>query len=236
MSIQTNTEPTIGEIVANDFRAASLFKEAGIDFCCGGNKSLSAACKEKGTDVSQLIQQLDTLAQTPVSSALNFKEWDLSFLSDYILNTHHKFVLKNLPELVFYTQKIANVHGDHHTELIEVASLFTRINEELLQHLKNEEEILFPAIKEAEKNSTSQVKETIVSEITRMQGEHEFAGGAMDKINVLTNNYFIPEDACNTYRVSLKLLEQFEDDLHIHVHLENNILYPKALKLADKNN
>ena len=232
MSIQTNTEPTIGEIVANDFRAASLFKEAGIDFCCGGNKSLSAACKEKGTDVSQLIQQLDTLAQTPVSSALNFKEWDLSFLSDYIVNTHHKFVLKNLPELVFYTQKIANVHGDHHPELIEVASLFTRINEELLQHLKNEEEILFPAIKEAEKNSSSQVKETIVSEITRMQDEHEFAGGAMDKINVLTNNYFIPEDACNTYRVSLKLLEQFEDDLHIHVHLENNILYPKALKLA----
>ncbi len=236
MSSESDINTTIGEIVANEFRAASVFKDAGIDFCCGGNKSLSVACKEKGTDVSYLIQQLDTLAQTPVSSAMNFKEWDLSFLSDYILNTHHKFVLKNLPELVFYTQKIANVHGDHHTELIEVASLFTRINEELLQHLKNEEEILFPAIKEAEKNSTSQVKETIVSEITRMQGEHEFAGGAMDKINVLTNNYFIPEDACNTYRVSLKLLEQFEDDLHIHVHLENNILYPKALKLADKNN
>jgi regulator of cell morphogenesis and NO signaling len=232
MSIQTNKEPTIGEIVANDFRAASLFKEAGIDFCCGGNKSLSVACKEKGSDVSHLIQQLDTLAQTPVSSSMNFKEWDLSFLSDYIVNTHHKFVLKNLPELVFYTQKIANVHGDHHPELLEVATLFTKINEELLQHLKNEEEVLFPAIKEAEKNASTEVKATIVSEITRMQGEHEFAGGAMDKINVLTNNYFIPEDACNTYRVSLKLLDQFEDDLHIHVHLENNILYPKALKLA----
>ncbi len=233
MSSESDINTTIGEIVANDFRAASVFKDAGIDFCCGGNKSLSVACKEKGTDVSYLIQQLDTLAQTPVSSAMNFKEWDLSFLSDYIVNTHHKFVLKNLPELVFYTQKIANVHGDHHPELIEVASLFARINEELLKHLKNEEEILFPAIKEAEKNSSAKVKETIVSEITRMQGEHEFAGGAMDKINVLTNYYFIPEDACNTYRVSLKLLEQFEDDLHIHVHLENNILYPKALKLAE---
>ena len=163
---------------------------------------------------------------------MNFKEWDLSFLSDYIVNTHHKFVLKNLHDLVFYSQKIANVHGEHHPELLEVASLFTKINEELLQHLKNEEEVLFPAIKEAEKNASAEVKATIVSEITRMQGEHEFAGGAMDKINVLTHNYFIPEDACNTYRVSLKLLEQFEDDLHIHVHLENNILYPKALKLA----
>ncbi len=232
MTTQINIEPTIGEIVANDFRAASMFKEAGIDFCCGGNKSLSKACKEKGADESYLIQQLETLAQTPVSGAMNFKEWDLGFLSDYIVNTHHKFVLKNLPELVFYTQKIANVHGEHHPELIEVASLFTKINEELLQHLKNEEEVLFPAIKEAEKNASPEVKATIVSEITRMQGEHEFAGGAMDKINVLTNNYLIPEDACNTYRVSLKLLEQFEDDLHIHVHLENNILYPKALKLA----
>jgi regulator of cell morphogenesis and NO signaling len=230
---QTIIEPTIGEIVANDFRAASLFKDAGIDFCCGGNKSLSDACKEKGADESHLIQQLETLAQTPVSGAMNFKEWDLSFLSDYIVNTHHKFVLKNLPELVFYTQKIANVHGDHHPELIEVADLFTKINEELLQHLKNEEEVLFPAIKEAEKNDSIQVKATIISEIKRMQGEHEFAGDAMDKINVLTNNYLIPEDACNTYRVSLKLLEQFEDDLHIHVHLENNILYPKALKLAE---
>jgi len=233
MTTQINIEPTIGEIVANDFRAASMFKEVGIDFCCGGNKSLSEACKEKGADESHLIQQLETLAQTPVSGAMNFKEWELGFLSDYIMNTHHKFVLKSLPELVFYTQKIASVHGGHHPELIEVESLFSKINEELLQHLKNEEEVLFPAIKEAEKNASPSVKSTIVSEITRMQDEHEFAGGAMDKINVLTKNYFIPEDACNTYRVSLKLLEQFEDDLHIHVHLENNILYPKALKLAE---
>lgn len=232
MSQDILSEITIGEIVANDFRAASMFKEAGIDFCCGGNKSLTEACKEKGANASHLVQQLETLAQTPVSGAMNFKEWDLSFLSDYIVNTHHKFVSKNLPELVFYTQKIANVHGEHHPELIEVASLFTKINEELLQHLKNEEEVLFPAIKQAEKNASAEVNSTIVSEITRMRGEHEFAGSAMDKINALTNNYLIPVDACNTYRVSLKLLEQFEDDLHIHVHLENNILYPKALKLA----
>lgn len=232
MSNQTNIEQTIGEIVANDFRAASIFKEAGIDFCCGGNKSLTDACREKGADESHLIQQIETLAQTPVSGAMNFKEWEPGFLSDYIMNTHHKFVLKNLPELLFYTQKIADVHGDNHPELLEVAELFAKINEELLQHLKNEEEVLFPAIKAAEISATAQVKSTIISEVTRMQGEHEFAGGAMDRINVLTKNYLIPADACNTYRVSLKLLEQFEDDLHIHVHLENNILYPKALKMA----
>jgi regulator of cell morphogenesis and NO signaling len=233
MFTESDIQPTIGEIVANDFRAASIFKEAGIDFCCGGNKSITAACTEKGVNESLLIEQLNTLTQTPVSGAINFREWDLSFLSDYIVNTHHKFVLKNLPKLVFYTQKIANVHGDHHPELIEVASLFAKINEELLQHLKNEEEVLFPAIKVAEKKASQATKSTIVSEITRMQDEHEFAGGAMDKINVLTNNYYIPGDACNTYRVSLQLLEQFENDLHVHVHLENNILYPKALKLAE---
>ena len=117
--------------------------------------------------------------------------------------------------------------------MIEVASLFTQINGDLLQHLKKEEEVLFPAIKQATASLTAEEGANIISEITRMQAEHEFAGSAMDQINVLTHNYFIPEDACNTYSVSLKLLEQFEDDLHIHVHLENNILYPKALKLAD---
>ncbi len=231
--METPNQITIGEIVANDFRAASLFREAGIDFCCGGNKSLSAACLETGADAQKLAEDLKNLEKTPDSGNQNFKDWDPGFLSDYIANTHHKFVLKNLPELMFYTQKIAEVHGGHHPELIEVAALFAKINVELLQHLKNEEEILFPAIKAAADNATPAVKSTIVSEITRMQGEHEFAGGAMDKINVLTHHYLIPEDACNTYRVSLNLLQQFEDDLHIHVHLENNILYPKALKLAN---
>ena len=231
--METNTQTTIGEIVANDFRAAALFKDAGIDFCCGGNKSLDKACQETGADAKALANKIKELENTPVSGNQNFKEWDLDFLCDYIVNTHHKFVLKTLPELVFYTQKIANVHGDHHPELIEVAELFTKINEELLQHLKNEEEVLFPAIKKALANNTTDVKSLIFSEITRMQGEHEFAGGSMDQIAVLTNKYLVPEDACNTYRVSLKLLEQFEDDLHVHVHLENNILYPKALKLAE---
>ena len=233
MLTESNSEITIGEIVANDFRATSLFKEAGIDFCCGGYKFLSEACREKGSDLSVILEQLGLLSQTPVDYATNFKEWELGFLSDYIMNTHHKFVLKNLPELLFYTRKIADVHGDNHPELLEVAELFATMNEELLQHLKNEEVVLFPAIKTAEISASFQVKSIIISEVTRMQGEHEFAGGAMDKINVLTKNYLVPADACNTYRGSLKLLEQFEDDLHIHVHLENNILYPKALKMAE---
>ena len=223
---------TVGEIVANDFRTSAIFKKAGIDFCCGGKQSFSDACTVNGINSIELENEILKITEEPVNEFMNFKNWDPVFLSEYIVNTHHKFVLKNLPDLVFYTQKIASVHGDHHPELIEVADLFVKINTELLQHLKNEEEVLFPAIKEVLNTNSATAKKTIVSEITRMAGEHEFAGGAMDEINRITKGYQVPADGCNTYRVAFKMLEQFEDDLHTHVHLENNILYPKALQLT----
>jgi regulator of cell morphogenesis and NO signaling len=223
---------TVGEIVANDFRTSSAFKKAGIDFCCGGKQSFNDACIEKGIDAVQLENEILTVTEEPMNEFMNFKNWNPVFLSEYIVNTHHKFVLKNLPELVFYTQKIASVHGENHSELVEVADLFVKINAELLQHLKNEEEVLFPAIKEVINTNSATAKKTIVSEITRMLDEHDFAGGAMDEINRITKGYQVPADGCNTYRVAFKLLEQFEDDLHTHVHLENNILFPKALELA----
>ena len=223
---------SVGEIVALDHRAASVFKEAGIDFCCGGKKSLGQACAEKNIDQWVLIEKLEDLESTPNTTTMNFNEWDLGFLSDYIINTHHKFVLKSLPELMFYTHKIAKVHGDHHPELNQVYEVFSQVNKELLQHLKNEEEVLFPAIKEVLKTGSVRAKDIIKSEISRMSGEHEFAGGAIDNINIMTNNYVVPSDGCNSYIVAFRLLEEFEDDLHIHVHLENNILYPKALELC----
>ena len=224
-------ETTIGEIVAGDFRAAEIFKNAGIDFCCGGKKSLYSACNEKSIDSSVVVKQLKELENVPVNQSQNFNDWDLGFLADYIVNTHHKYVLKTLPELVFYAQKIASVHGSHHPELVVISDLFEKINGELLQHLKKEEEVLFPSIKEVMRSNSNEAKATILSEINRMSGEHEFAGGAMDKINEITSGYHVPADGCNTYNVTFKLLQQFEDDLHVHVHLENNILYPKALAL-----
>ena len=223
---------TVGEIVANDFRASSIFKNAGIDFCCGGKQSLEEACMEKDVSKEDLTSQLEDLQKEPQSNSHNFKEWEPGFLCDYIVNTHHKFVEKNLPELVFYTNKIASVHGDHHPELIEVARLFNDINDELIPHMKNEEEILFPAIKEVVLTNSSEAKKAVVTEITRMLGEHDAAGKAMDKINQITKSYLVPEDGCATYQVSFKMLQQFEDDLHVHIHLENNILFPRALELA----
>lgn len=225
-------EMTIGEIVTRDFRAAEIFKKAGIDFCCGGNQSIEQACMDKRIDSAGLETELAKLDKTTVNAMHNFNEWGLDFLCDYIVNTHHKTVLNLLPQLTAYTQKIDDVHGGHHPELTEIATLFAQINDELLQHLRNEEDVLFPAIKDMLKTNSAASKEVVVSEITRMVGEHEFAGGAMDKINELSGNYSVPDDGCRTYQVTYKLLEQFEDDLHIHVHLENNILYPKAMKLT----
>jgi regulator of cell morphogenesis and NO signaling len=222
---------SLGEIVTNDFRTASVFKEVGIDFCCGGKTNLQQACEDKGLDTAVVIERLDALSHAPVNPSQNFNEWELGFLADYIVNTHHRYVLKALPELVFYTQKIASVHGSHHVELLEVADLFSQVDKELRQHLQNEEEVLFPSVKKMLAEPSDEIRNLLSSTVLRMNSEHEFAGGSMDKINVLTRQYAVPDDACNTYRVALKMLEQFEDDLHIHVHLENNILFPKALLL-----
>lgn len=221
---------SIGELVALDFRAATVFKEAGIDFCCGGKMSIEEACNEKGIDQAEINKQLADLESAPQDTVHNFNEWDLGFLCDYIINTHHKFVLKTLPELVFYTEKIASVHGERHPELTEVSELFSEINRELLQHLNNEEEVFFPAVKEFLRSGSKYSRMTILDQINKLSPEHEFAGGAMDKINSITRNYDVPADGCNTYHVTFRLLRQFEDDLHVHVHLENNILFPKALK------
>jgi regulator of cell morphogenesis and NO signaling len=231
MTKNIDTHSTLGEIVSTDFRAAEIFKNEGIDFCCGGKKTLLQACTEKGVDVGGLVEKLSYLANSPAIPSQDFNEWDLDFLADYISNTHHKYVKKTLPELLVYTQKVAGAHGAKHPEMIEVAGLFEKLNNELTQHLMNEEVVLFPAIKRAIKNSDPDARSTIASEIKRMNEEHDFAGGTMDTINSLTSGYRIPEGACSTYHVTLKLLQQFEDDLHIHVHLENNILFPKALEV-----
>lgn len=222
----------IAEIVTDDIRTAEVFKKVGIDFCCGGNQILEEACKQQNINLDELESSLNVAENNTTDSAHNYKDWNADFLCDFITNTHHKTVLRLLPQLVEYTQKIASVHGANHPELKEIDALFAQINTELLQHLDHEETVLFPAIKAQLKANNETAKATIVSEITRMKDEHEFAGGAMDKINVLSKGYLVPDDGCNTFRVCYKLLEEFEDDLHIHVHLENNILYPKALALT----
>lgn len=225
-------EMKVGDIVTDDYRAAEIFKQQGIDFCCGGNQSLEQAAKEKKLDIAALENKLNNLDKVVTNNQPNFKEWNLDFLCDYIVNEYHKRVIIVLPQIMAYLDRIVQVHGKNHPELKEIADLFALINTELPIHQHQEENVFFPAIKELVSTNSSKSKAIITSQNSLMMEEHELIGSTMDKINVLSKSYSVPDDGCNTYRVTYKLLEEFEDNLHIHVHLENNILYSKALKLA----
>lgn len=222
----------VGDIVTEDFRAAEIFKREGIDFCCGGNQSLEQAAKEKNLNIAEIEYKLNNLDEVVSNRQLNYNDWNLDFLCDYIVNEYHNKVYKLLPQLMTYLNKLVQVHGANHPELKEIADLFLLVKTELPIHQRQEEEVFFPAIKEALRTNSVQAKEIITSQIAPMMDEHELIGGTIDKINVLSKRYSVPDDGCNTYRLTYKLLEEFEDDLHTHVHLENNILYPKALNLT----
>jgi regulator of cell morphogenesis and NO signaling len=231
---------TIGELVAKDYRKAEVFKKYGLDFCCGGKKSVARACREKGISPAQVEQELNALTETPLSRAQNFAAWDLNFLADYIENNHHTYVREALPALTEYTTKIARVHGERHPELIEIARHFAAVASELNAHMPKEERVLFPYIRrlnEAEKVGASVVRPgfgSIQNPINMMEMEHEAAGNSMEAIRELSNNYTLPADACTTYRLAFAKLQEFEADLHQHIHLENNILFPKAVALEQK--
>jgi regulator of cell morphogenesis and NO signaling len=228
---------TLGEIATKDLRKAEIFKKYGLDFCCGGKKTVRQACADKGIDATKVEEELLHTEIAAVTRPLPYNDWSLDFLADYIVNTHHSYVTKSLPELRTYATKVAKVHGSHHPELISVSHLVEDINQELTEHMVKEENVLFPFIKQlvaAKKNGVPMQQAgfgTVQNPINMMEHEHEEVGRNLEKIRTLTNNYALPEDACASYKLFFKMLEEFESDLFIHIHLENNILFPKALKL-----
>jgi len=237
MKMKVTSNSSIGEIVAADFRTAKVFEKYGIDFCCGGHVSLAASCTEKGIEQKVIEEELETIKNQPVERSQNYTAWALPFLADYIVNTHHAYLNENMEQIAAYTNKIAGVHGGHHPELYEIASIFGKIIMDMVPHLKEEEEVLFPAIKRIEAGKISGLtKETKDLELIRLsleklQKEHEAIGDAVHAIRHLAKDYAIPDDVCNTFRITYQKLEEFEDDLHKHVHLENNILFLKAAQL-----
>lgn len=234
-------EKTVGQIVKEDYRKAEVFKKFGIDFCCGGKKAVTKACAEKGIDVVQLEKELKEVDNSEgLTASQDYNSWDLDFLADYIVNTHHKYVIQSNPIIFEYTQKIARVHGQRHPELLEIANVFVEVMNELGQHMMKEEQVLFPYIKslvEAKsKNLTLESYHfgTVLNPINMMVAEHEAVHILMDKIRNLTNNYTLPQDACTSYSICFKQLQQYELDLYQHIHLENNILFPKAVALEEE--
>jgi regulator of cell morphogenesis and NO signaling len=233
-------ESKIGDIVAENFRAAQVFEKFGLDFCCGGKKSISEACQTEGINADKVINLLSELPENGNTTPTHFNSWELDFLIDYIFNNHHSYVKRSLPVIFEHSQKVALKHGGNHNEVITISELFSRIMEELEVHMQKEERMLFPYIKrllEIERSGEEAPHApfgTVENPIKVMEAEHEAAGKIMTEINVLSSAYTLPEDACTTYRVLFQELKEFEDDLHIHIHLENNILFPKAIELEKK--
>lgn len=228
---------TVGEIVRLDFRAADVFSNYGIDFCCGGKISVAEACSNAKTDESLVIRELENLKNQTGSAVHDFDSWNIGFLADYIQNTHHQYVSKAIPLILPLAQKVADVHGANHSEVVVINELFQDLSDELLAHMQKEEQILFPYIKKLVASESAGSCDdpacfgTIASPISVMEDEHENAGVILKQLSNLSDGYTTPEDACNTFRVLYGKLKEFEDDLHRHIHLENNILFPKAIEL-----
>lgn len=235
--ITGENEETLGQIAAKDLRKAAIFKKYGIDFCCGGKKTVKEICAEKGLDVTKIEQELQQADKVFTARPVPYNEWKLDFLADYIVNTHHSYVKNTLPEIVGYAIKVASVHGQQHPELYKIKSLVDEVNEELTAHMMKEEKVLFPYVKAlVSASSKEQVPQaahfgTVQKPINMMEMEHEMVGKNMEEISALSQKYTVPAGGCASYSLLFNMLEEFENDLHLHIHLENNILFPKVLDL-----
>lgn len=235
MNIQE--DQIIGELVANDYRTASVFKKHNIDFCCQGNRTINEACEAKNIDGKLVVGDLNELLNSKTESALDYQSWPLDLLAEYIEKKHHRYVEQKTTEIKPYLEKICRVHGGRHPELHEISEHFNATAGELAMHMKKEELMVFPFIRKMVKAKEAGTKvampnfESIQFPIQAMMDEHTNEGERFRLIDQLSNNYTPPEDACNTYRVTFALLKEFEQDLHLHIHLENNILFPKAIEL-----
>lgn len=237
------SKQTLAAIVTANHQAASVFEKYNLDFCCKGKRPLSQACLEKNLPIEQVTEELNNVIAKAVNTdgtLLNFIT--LRQLCDYIVATHHAYVRQSAPQILFYLEKIANKHGGRHPELSKIFRLFAQVNEELTEHMFKEENFLFPRIKELDEQVEKAdglgmpVSAYIETPIAVMEHEHDHAGSLLELIRELTNNYTPPADACTTYRVAFASLAAFEADLHRHVHMENNILFPAAIERVQKLN
>lgn len=234
---------TVGQIVANDYRTAQVFRKFGLDFCCGGDKTIEEAAENKNINPTEVRKALQKISADDTSQE-NYNSWSLNFLTGHIVNAHHKYTRNKMPEIEAYAKKVAKVHGKDHPELHKICQKVINLHSDLIEHLDKEEEVLFPYIKRLVEISDS--KGEVISgddsfskaadPVAMMEDEHEEAGEAMARIRQLSNDFRPPEDACTTYELLFQNLEYFEKDLHKHVHLENNILFPKALELEERLN
>lgn len=235
-------EKTIGQYVAEDYRTAQVFKKYNIDFCCKGNRSIKEASERKNLDADAIFRDLEAIKTNTSGDSIDYQSWPIDLLADYVEKRHHRYIEEKTPTIKAFLDKLCRVHGERHPELFEINRVFNESAGDLAAHLKKEELILFPFIRKMVKAQLSgQDFETphfgtVENPVAMMMDEHSLEGERFRAISEMTSNYTAPADGCTTYNVTFAMLKDFEEDLHLHIHLENNILFPKAIAMEKELN
>ena len=235
--MKLTSKTTIGEIVADDFRTAAIFTKFHIDFCCKGHRTIEEVCKKRDIKESVLIEHIEKAKTSSANQSFDYKSWTADMIADYITKIHHRYVEEKSPIILQYLNKLCGVHGAIHPELHEIHTIFSKTYLDLTAHMKREELVVFPFIKKMKiAHSKGQELETppffsIETPIATLRDDHITEGQRFKRIAALTNNYTPPINSCNTYKAAFAMLEEFDKDLKKHIHLENNILFPKAIEL-----
>jgi len=233
--MKTTTSSMIGEIVRENYDSARIFEKHGIDFCCGGERSLEEACKKAGVEPATLLGEIEALGTERDRTRDFIETLPLPSLCDYIVQTHHSYVREQVPFIRQKLEKLCEVHGDHHPELKTVRDMFETASANLAEHMEKEETRLFPAVKELagmddKRASANDRTEQLLDIVQELKAEHQAEGDRFGEMAGITSGFLVPDDGCNTYRVAYSALSDFVDDLHRHVHLENNILFPETFR------
>ena len=229
---------TLAEIVKNDINTAKIFESYGLDFCCNGKRPLDEACHEKNLEPKKILDEIS--AKTDNNESADFNSMDIKDLTDYIIGKHHEYIRNIIPTIRSFGEKVVRAHSANHSEVKKIAELYMRVSIDLENHLMKEENILFPYFKSLSqaKNTSMPIPvphfNTVRNPINMMEQEHTDAGDIFHEIRKLSDDYKTPPDACNTFIAYYNELKNFEDDLHVHIHLENNILHPRAIALEDE--
>lgn len=233
----TASTRTVREIALEQPTSIRVFEEFGIDYCCGGRKPLAEACVAGNVEIDAVIAALELAAKTPKAKTENWADRSLTALSSHIVAKHHSYVKRELPRLAQLAEKIVIRHGTTKAELRVIAATLLQLDEELTQHLAKEEAILFPYIAALEESVSSGSARphscfgTVSNPIAMMTQEHDAAGSLIGEIRRLSRDFATPADACPTFHAFYDGLREFEQDLHQHIHLENNILFPRAISM-----
>jgi regulator of cell morphogenesis and NO signaling len=227
------SENTVGAIVASRPALSRVFEEAGIDYCCGGKKTLGDACRDKGIDVRLILSALEQYESSERDDSLvDAASMSLTELADHIEETHHAYLRGEFPRLIRLAEKVASAHAGKDPRLNGVRDMLLTLAGELSSHMMKEEHVLFPFVRrlEASKSPVAFHCGSVANPIRQMELEHQDAGDALAKLRELTDDYTPPEWACNTYRAMLDALAHLERDMHQHVHKEDNVLFPRAME------